>query len=43
MPSPLYAPNVVFFQLHGYVISHVQVLAHPSEVCIILHTPFAGY
>ena len=38
MPSPFYTASVVLFQLHGCVVSHMQVLATPLQVCIILNT-----
>ena len=41
MQSPFYIASVVFFKLHGCVVSHMQVLATPL-LCIILNTHFAG-
>ena len=29
MPSPFYTASVVLFQLHGCVVSHIQVIATP--------------
>ena len=31
MPSPFYPASVVLFQLHGGMVSHMQVLATPSS------------
>ena len=31
MPSPSYPASVVFFQLHGDMVSHIQVSATPSS------------
>ena len=31
MPSPFYSVSVVFFQLHGGMVSHMQALATPSS------------
>ena len=31
MPSPFYSASVVFFQLHGSMVSHMQELATPSS------------
>ena len=31
MPSPYYLASVVLFQLHGGMVSHMQVLATPSS------------
>ena len=31
MPSPFYSASVVFFQLHGGMVSHMQALATPSS------------
>ena len=31
MPSPFYPESVVLFQLHGGMVSHMQVLATPSS------------
>ena len=31
MPSPSYPASVVLFQLHGGMVSHLQVLATPSS------------
>ena len=31
MPSPYYPTSVVLFQLHGGIVSHMQVLATPSS------------
>ena len=31
-PSPFYPASVVLFQLHGGMVSHMQVLATPSSI-----------
>ena len=31
MPSPFYPASVVFFQLHGGMVIHLQALATPSS------------
>ena len=31
MPSPYYLASVVLFQLHGGMVSHMQVLSTPSS------------
>ena len=31
-PSPLYPASVVLFQLHGGIVSHMQVLPTPSSI-----------
>ena len=31
MPSPYYPASVLFFQLHGGMVRHLQVLATPSS------------
>ena len=38
MPSPFYRASVVLFHLHGGMVSHMQVLPIPLQLCIILNT-----
>ena len=38
MPFPFYPSSVVLFQLHGGMVSHMQVLATPSSTVHILNT-----
>ena len=35
MPSPFYPASVVFFQLHGGIVSHMHVLDHPQQYTIL--------
>ena len=38
MPSPFYSASVVLFQFHGGMVSHMQVLPHPTQLYTILNT-----